>query len=90
MLISFDPAKREQTLRDRGLDMAEAAEIFAGPTLIIPDKRQEYGENRFIAFGQIFGRLVVCVYTDRGDTRRIISLRKANDREQERFGQRLV
>jgi uncharacterized DUF497 family protein len=89
MDISFDSAKREATLQERGLDMADAAEIFAGPTLIMLDDRADYGEDRYIAFGLMDGRMVVCVYTDREATRRIISLRKANEREQTKFGERL-
>ena len=82
MKISFDPAKRDATLSARGLDMAEAAQVFAGPQIEIEDEREDYGERRFIVFGLMNGRMVVCVHTDRGDERRIISLRKANAREQ--------
>ncbi len=86
MLIAYDPAKRELTLQARDLDMAEAAMIFAGTHLTIPDERKDYGEPRFITFGTLDGRMVVAVWTKRGDTRRIMSLRKANDREQTTHG----
>ena len=69
--------------------MARAAEIFAGPTLTIPDDRADYGEPRFIVIGRLDGRMVVTVWTPRGAARRIISLRKANDREQALYGDRL-
>ncbi len=69
--------------------MARAAEIFAGPTLTIPDDRADYGEPRFITIGRLGGRMVVTVWTPRGAARRIISLRKANDREQALYGDRL-
>ena len=85
MLISFDSAKREVTKATRGLDMADAAAIFAGPQIVIKDEREDYGEDRFIAYGLFNARMVACVYTDRGDERRIISLRKANEREQTRY-----
>jgi len=49
--IVFDPAKRQATLENRGLDMARAAEIFAGATLTIADDRQDYGEPRFVTIG---------------------------------------
>ena len=55
MRIEFDPAKREATLEHRGLDMARAAEIFAGATLTIADDRKDYGELRFITIGRLDG-----------------------------------
>jgi uncharacterized DUF497 family protein len=72
-----------------GLDFADAPEVFAGATLTVPDFRGDYGEDRYITYGRLRGRLVVLVWTPRGDERRIISMRKANVREQTRFGQRL-
>src|SRR5687767_9144166 len=45
MEISFDPAKRARTLSERGLDFADAARVFAGPTVTIEDDRQDYGET---------------------------------------------
>ncbi len=82
MRIEFDAAKRDQTLRERGLDMARADEIFAGATLTAADDRRDYGEDRFITIGFLDARMVVAVWTGRRGARRIISLRKANDREQ--------
>ena len=89
MKIEFDPAKRQATLEHRRLDMARAGEIFAGATLTIADDRKDYGEQRFITVGRLDGRIVVTVWTPRGAARRIISLRKANDREQALYGDRL-
>ena len=89
MQITFDPAKREATLRDRGLDFAEAAVVFAGRIIEGPDERFDYGETRIITVGFLRERMVIVVWTARGDARHIISMRKANDREKARFGQRL-
>ncbi len=89
MKIEFDPDKRQATLDHRGLDMAREGEIFEGATLTIPDDRKDYGEPRFITIGCLDGRMVVIVWTPRGAARRIISLRKANDREQALYGDRL-
>ena len=69
--------------------MARAEEIFEGPTLTVVDRRKDYGETRQISVGMLDGRMVVAVWTDRGETRRIISLRKANAREQALYGPRL-
>jgi uncharacterized protein len=89
MKISFDPAKRAATLEHRGLDMADSAATFAGQTLTVQDRRKEYGEERFITIGTLHGRMVVLVWTPRGQTARIISMRKANEREQDLYGPRL-
>jgi uncharacterized DUF497 family protein len=49
--ITFDPIKRDWTLRERGLDVADAAEVFAGQTIDIPDLRQDYGDDRINSVG---------------------------------------
>lgn len=86
MKITFDPAKRDKTLTERGIDVADAAEVFLGPTLDRPDDRFDCGETRIVTVGHLRGRMMVIVWTPRGDARHIISMRKANDREQARFG----
>lgn len=87
--IVFDSAKRDATLQERGLDFARAAEVLAGRTFTQPDQRIDYGEERFITAGRLDGRVVVIVWTCRGHARRIISMRKANEREQARYQSRL-
>ncbi len=52
---------------------------------VTDDDRKDYGERRRVAYGRIEGRLFVCVFTDREDVRRIISLRKANSRERRAY-----
>ncbi|WP_333605210.1 BrnT family toxin [Novosphingobium sp.] len=89
MEISFDPAKREAARQERGLDFADAPEVFAGLVFEGEDDRRDYGEKRFITVGLLRGRMVVLVWTPRGAARHIISMRKANDREQARYKTRL-
>ena len=89
MSITFDPAKRERTLIERGIDFADAAHVFAGPTLTFEDDRHDYGETRLITIGWLGERMVVMVWTPRGEDRRIISMRYANARETTRFAERL-
>lgn len=86
MDIDFDPLKRAATLSDRGLDFARAVEVFGGWHYTARDLRQEYEEERFITVGLLDSRMVVMVWTPRGDARRIVSMRKANEREQARYG----
>ena len=87
--ISYDPAKRDATLANRSLDFAEAAEVFGGPVFEQRDDRFDYGELRYITVGLLRARMVVVVWTRRGSVRHIISMRKANDREQARYEKRL-
>jgi len=82
MKLSFDSAKRDVTLRERGLDFAQATAIFDGRVFTLVDGRADYGEERFLTYGLLDERLVVIVWTQRGDTRHIISMRKCNGREQ--------
>jgi uncharacterized protein len=56
--IEFDQAKRDQTFADRGLAFEDAAAVFAGPHFTVPDDRRDYGEPRFLTFGQLRGRTV--------------------------------
>ena len=85
MQITFDAAKREKTLAERGLDFTDAAVVFAGVTLEIEDTRKNYGEKRVICYGLLQGRMVVVGYTPRGADRHIFSMRKANEREKLRI-----
>ena len=80
-MIEFDEAKRAATLEARGLDMARAGEVFAGATLTVEDDRRDYGEDRFIPIGFLDDVMVVLVWTPRDGAYRIISMRKANERE---------
>ena len=89
MQIEFDPDKRDKTLAERGLDFAQAGEVFAGVNVTAEDARFDYGEPRFTTVGVLDGRMVILVWTPRGEVRRIISMRKANEREIEKFAQAL-
>ena len=89
MRITFDPAKRAETLRRRRLDFLDAESVFAGLTYTILDQRFPYSEDRYITVGLLSGRMVIVVWTPTEDGRRIISMRKANDREQARYSHRL-
>lgn len=89
MEISFDPAKRDLTLRHRGLDFGRAVEIFARLTATIVDDRFDYGETRFITAGILDDRLVVMVWTQRGEARHIISMRHCHAKEEEIWRRRM-
>ena len=88
MAVEFDANKREDTLKQRGLDMARCDEVFDGQNLTVEDTRRDYGEERFITIGFLDDRMVVLVWTQRPEARRIISLRKANAREKAIYSKR--
>lgn len=81
MEISFDPAKRARTLAERGLDFADARRVFAGRILTAVDDRKDYGEPRRLTYGWLGDVAVMLVWTERGDTRRIISMRRMHEEE---------
>ena len=68
--------------------MALAGEVFAGNTLTVEDDRRDYGEDRFITVGFLDESMVVLVWTPRADAYRVISMRKANERERKLYSPR--
>ncbi len=86
MKLDWDNAKRDWTLKERGLDFADVATLDWQEALTLADTRQFYPETRFITYGQIKGRLCVVAWCYRGDALRVISLRKANKREVLKYG----
>ena len=68
--------------------MARAGEVFSGAMLTVEDDRRDYGEDRFITVGFLDVSMVVVVWTPRKVGARIISMRKANDREQRLYRER--
>ena len=84
-MIEFDNTKREITLFTRGLDMARANEVFDKSHLDQIDVRKDYGEARIRTFGYLDKRPVFIAWTYRGNIRRIISMRRANEREIQKY-----
>ena len=68
--------------------MARATDVLGDATLTVEDDRQDYGEVRFITIGFLDDAMVVLVWTPRDDVCRIISIRKANERERRLYGPR--
>ena len=86
MDFEWDEDKSEICFRDRGFDFAYAVIVFFDSDRIArPDKRYSYGEDRYQVIGMIEGRLFFVVYTLRGDVIRLISARKANQREVKQY-----
>ena len=87
MEIEFDPDKSAKNVEVRGLPFELVADFDFDSALVARDTREDYGEDRFIALGLIGERLHVVAFTMRGDRLRVISLRKANAREVDRYEQ---
>ena len=81
MRTTFDPAKNGRNIRERNLPFESAAEFDLENALVATETRQEYGETRYVALGNLRGRLHVLCFTETPDGIRVISFRKANDRE---------
>jgi uncharacterized DUF497 family protein len=81
MRIEFDPIKDVSNQEKHGLSLALAAELDWDQALVWVDDRYEYGEMRMIALAPDTGILYYVAFVDRGEVRRIISLRRAGRRE---------
>jgi len=89
MDFEWDEAKSEACFRDRGFDFAYALRAFLDrDRLVQQDVRRSYGEDRYQVTGKIEGRLFVLVYTPRQGAIRIVSARKANQREVKQYENR--
>jgi len=85
MLIEFDPAKDAINRSKHGISLGEAARIEWDSAVIWPDVRYDYGEDRMSGLGYIGERLYFVAFVDRGQVRRVISLRKANKLEERTY-----
>lgn len=89
MAIGFDPEKRDWTMAARGLDFADAEEVLEGVKYQFADEREDYGEVGVTTVGFLHRRMVIVIWTRRSEDRHIISMRKANKREQRRYRDRM-
>jgi uncharacterized protein len=85
MRFSWSERKRAINLKEHGLDFVDAPRVFEGLTFTYEDDRFDYGEQRFITLGLLAGVPVSVAHTETDDEIRIISFRKATDREARRF-----
>lgn len=85
MVYEWDKAKNRSNFAKH----RTAEQVFAGPCVTFEDSRFDYGEERLITLGLVDGRVVVIAHAPRGEATRIISMRKANRREQKIYQERL-
>jgi len=89
MKFEWNRDKNRRNIGKHGLDFRDASLFFENPYLCSEDTRTEYKEKRHIAIGTVKGRVVVIVFTKRENKTRIISMRKANEREKKKVKNRL-
>lgn len=87
MKIEFDPDKNQRNIKERQIPFELVEEFEWETALIQEDKREDYSETRFCALGYIGIRMYHLVFTLRNDRIRVISLRKANRREVNRYAE---
>lgn len=85
MRFTYDPAKSERNIADRGLAFDLAEDFDWSTALIAEDTRQDYLERRYQALGLIAVHLHMLVFTPRDGAVHVISLRRANQRERTRY-----
>ncbi len=91
MLFEGEQNKSIKCLKERGFDFAYATLVFNDEArMTIHDCRYDYGEDRYITYGSIDCRLFCVVFTIRNGRLRIISARKANERELRAYGNDFV
>ena len=89
MNFEWDAEKAQKNLENHRVSFELASLVFTDPDRVtMQDTRQDYGEERLIILGQVEGRVLVVVSTERVDPlrTRIISAQKANKRERKRYG----
>lgn len=87
MEIQYDPDKDETNQQKHGVSLAAAGLIDWESAMIVEDNRFDYREARHRAFGILDGRLYCVVFTVRHSAIRVISMRKANKREERKYEQ---
>jgi uncharacterized protein len=85
MAYQWDKDKAAVNLRKHGIDFADAVSVFSDDLAITtPDER--FDEDRFITIGlDALGRVLVVVYTWRGQKIRLISARPATRQERRQY-----
>ncbi|TDK37551.1 BrnT family toxin [Rhizobium deserti] len=90
MEFEWDETKRQQVLRERGVDILYAALIFEGPVLTRTDDRADYGEIRYVSLGVVDDECFIVVTTDRNNVRRLITAWKGSRNDRSRYQESLA
>jgi hypothetical protein len=90
MRLEYDLAKSEKNIRVRGLSFSRTVDFEFETADFISDDRKDYGEPRWIAVGYLGTRLHALCFTPKEGGIRVISFRKVNRREAQRYGKALT
>ena len=85
MEFEWDENKNRINIEKHHVSFSRAAKIFDGDVLEWEDTRQDYDETRVIAIGHVERRFLRVVYTRRGNKIRIISARRANKNDRQKY-----
>jgi uncharacterized protein len=85
MRLTYDPAKSLRNEKERGLPFDLAERFDWSSALVVEDTRENYPERRYQAMGFIEEHLHMLVFTPRDGAVHVISLRRANQRERNRY-----
>lgn len=84
-MFEWDEAKNKANRRKHRISFESVLSCFSGPMLVSVDDRGDYGETRYVAVGFLDDVPVVIVYAEPGENIRIISARKADRHERQKF-----
>jgi uncharacterized protein len=88
-MFEWDENKNQSNIKKHGIDFNIAKEVFNDQDKITtPDKRNDYGEERYKAVGKVFGTIISVIFTFRDELIRLISARKASYKEREQYHNR--
>ncbi len=86
MNVGFDAIRNDRDIKERQLSFERAAEVDFNTVLVFSDTRKAYGETRYIALCYLDRRLHVLCFAETGAGILVISFRKANTREANKYG----
>ena len=85
MEFDWDESKRKANLQKHGIDFVGIDRLFDDETVTVLDDRFDYGEQRYVTFGMLEGRVIAVAHTETEERIRIISARKATRNEEESY-----
>jgi uncharacterized DUF497 family protein len=86
MSPTFDPDKNAANIARHGVSLADGDGVLLDPSAVTIEDTEVQGETRWVTIGaNLFGDLMVVVWTEREDDARLISVRKAEPKERKTY-----
>jgi uncharacterized DUF497 family protein len=86
-VYEWNETKRQANLVKHGIDFLRMTEFDWAKAAVVADRRRDYGENRFRAYGMVGGSFCVVMFTRRAGAYRIISVRRGSRAERAKYEQ---